>query len=103
MTATPTTDAAALTDADLAAITARATLATTGPWTWTWGDYGRGGATLSHDPTPELGFPGHDVNVLKTTDDWAPLRCRDAAQIRARALVSKINALLCPSITFGYE
>jgi hypothetical protein len=47
------------------AIRARAEAATPGPWDW-YG-YGETGRTLYLDNSPY-----HDLNVLKTTDDWPP-------------------------------
>lgn len=57
------------------ALRAIADAATPGPWYWH--PYATSGATLA-SPGPALGsiggFPvrGHELNVLKTTDDWPP-------------------------------
>lgn len=44
---------------------------------WEWHGYGNGGQTLA---SPNPGF--HELNVLKTTDDWPP-HAGDAALIAA--------------------
>ena len=47
-------------------IAARASRATEGPWEWH--PYMSSGATLA-----KPNHPGHEVNILKTTDDWPPV------------------------------
>lgn len=77
-------------------IEARAAAATEGPWGWH--GYMETGATLA---TPGLvigGFPTHELNVLKTTDDWAPTTA-DATFIAAArtdvpALTKALRAVL---------
>ncbi|GAB2567361.1 hypothetical protein [Leucobacter ruminantium] len=53
--------------------------ATGEPGKWRWYDYGKSGRTLAAPnpiPGPVDGYfgqmYGHDLNVLKTTDDWPP-------------------------------
>lgn len=72
-------------------IEARAEAATPGPWEWH--PYMSSGATLA-----KPNHPGHEVNILKTTDDWPPVA--DDAEFIAHArtdvpaLVAALRAVL---------
>ena len=75
----------------LAEIEARANAATQGPWEWH--PYMGSGATLA-----KPNHPFHEVNILKTTDDWPPV-APDAEFIAAArtdvpALVAALRAVL---------
>lgn len=60
------------TDEELEALRDRTT-----PFPWFWQDYGSGGRTLAHQFDPMF----HELNILKTTDDWPP-RAEDEELIR---------------------
>lgn len=47
------------------------------PSPWFWQDYGSGGRALAHQFDPMF----HELNILKTTDDWPP-RSEDEMLIR---------------------
>ena len=77
-------------------IEARAQTATEGPWGWH--PYGVSGRTLA-TPGPVIGgFPTHELNVLKTTDDWPPTdpdaEFIAAARTDVPALVAAVRAVL---------
>ena len=55
-----------MTTEHLAEIEARANAATQGPWEWH--PYMGSGATLA-----KPNHPFHELNILKTTDDWPPI------------------------------
>jgi len=75
---------------DLDEIEARANAASGGPWEWC--DYGNSGQALI-----QPGSGTHDLNVLKTTDDWPP-NLRDAtfiahARTDVPALIAEVKRL----------
>ena len=77
-------------------IEARAQAATEGPWEWH--PYGVSGRTLA-TPGPVIGgFPTHELNVLKTTDDWPPndpdAEFIAAARTDVPVLVAAVRAVL---------
>ena len=54
---------------------------------WYWHPYGRQSVTIAA-PGPVLsGWPTHELNVLKTTEDWPP--CSTDADL----IVAAVNAL----------
>ena len=74
----------------LAEIEARANAATQGPWEWH--PYMGSGATLA-----KPNHPFHELNILKTTDDWPPVAA-DAEFIAAArndvpALLAEVRRL----------
>jgi len=75
--------------------------ATSGPWDWhptLPGPRDNGSMTLATPGPVFHGFPTHELNILKTTPDWAPTPA-DAAFIAATApdvvlgLLDEITAL----------
>lgn len=65
--------------------------ATPGPWYWH--DYMKSARTLAYDPSPTLGFDVHEMNVLKTTDDWHPTRADEALIAAAPRLAAEVVRL----------
>lgn len=69
------------------------------PGPWEWHDYAKSGRTLAHQPEPigrvnGLDLHVHEMNVLKTTDDW-PATAADEALIAASP---RLLAALCDRI-----
>ena len=74
----------------LAEIEARANAATQGPWEWH--PYMGSGATLA-----KPNHPFHELNILKTTDDWPPVAADAefiaAARTDVPALLAEVRRL----------
>ena len=84
----------------LAEIEARANAATQGPWEWH--PYMGSGATLA-----KPNHPFHELNILKTTDDWPPVAA-DADFIAAPrndvpALLAEVRRLQALAAALGVE